>query len=132
MFLLADLKGGMARSIEEPSSEPTIRGPREGFTEALRTNTSLLRRKKIKKSSRLKMEPLRIGEITQTDVVITYIEGIVNESVLDEVRTRVKRIQIDGVLESGYIEEFIEDAPFFPLSYHSKYRTARCRGCKSA
>lgn len=111
--LLADLKGGAARSIEEPSSEPTIRGPREGFTEVLRTNTSLLRRKI--KSPRLKMEPLRIGKITQTDVVITYIEGIVNASVLDEVRKRVKRIQIDGVLESGYIEDFIEDAPFSPF-----------------
>jgi hypothetical protein len=111
--LLADLKGATVRSVEEPSSEPVIRGPREGFTEMLRTNTSMLRRRM--KSPRLKMEPLRIGKVTQTDVVITYIEGIVNKSVLDEVRERVQRIQIDGVLESGYIEEFIEDAPFSPF-----------------
>lgn len=111
--LIADMKGFAARSVEEPSSEPVIRGPREGFTETLRTNTSMIRRKI--KSHRLKMEPYLLGEITQTDLVIAYIEGIVNETVLDEVRKRIQRIQIDGVLESGYIEEFIEDAPFSPF-----------------
>ena len=48
-------------------------------------------------------------------MVITYIEGIAPDSVLDEVRQRVKRIQIDGVLESAFIEEFIEDQPFSPF-----------------
>ncbi|MCM3728194.1 spore germination protein [Neobacillus cucumis] len=111
--LLADIKGAAARSIEEPTSEPVIRGGREGFTEGLRTNTSLLRKRM--KSPRLKMEPLLVGKITQTDIVISYIEGIVNDSILAEVRERIKRIKIDGVLESGYIEEFIEDAPFSPF-----------------
>ena len=55
------------------------------------------------------MEPYSIGELSQTDVVIAYIEGIAPDSVLDEVRQRVKRIQIDGVLESAFIEEFIEE-----------------------
>ena len=61
------------------------------------------------------MEPYSIGELSQTDVVIAYIEGIAPDSVLDEVRQRVKRIQIDGVLESAFIEEFIEDQPFSPF-----------------
>jgi len=111
--LIADMKATVTRSIEEPSGEPVIRGPREGFTEALRTNTSLLRRKI--KSSRLKMESLVIGDITQTDIVISYIEGIATDSVLKEVRERIQRIQVDSILESGYIEEFIEDAPFSPF-----------------
>ncbi|MBD1383506.1 spore germination protein [Metabacillus arenae] len=111
--LVADMKSWVSRGVEEPSTEPVIRGPKEGFTETLRTNTSMLRRKM--KSPRLKIESLQIGEITQTDVALAYIEGIVNESVLNEVRKRVQRIQIDSVLESGYIEEFIEDAPFSPF-----------------
>lgn len=111
--LVADLKGFEKRSIEEPSAEVSVRGPREGFTETLRVNTSLVRRRI--RSPRLKMEPYTIGELTQTDIAITYIEGIAPNSVLEEVRKRVQRIQIDGVLDSAFIEEFIEDLPFSPF-----------------
>jgi spore germination protein KA len=111
--LIADLKGFEKRSIEEPSAEVSVRGPREGFTETLRVNTSLVRRRI--RSPRLKMEPYTIGELTQTDIAITYIEGIAPESVLEEVRKRVQRIEIDGVLDSAFIEEFIEDLPYSPF-----------------
>ena len=111
--LVASIKGWSKRGIEEPSTEQVIRGPREGFIETLRVNTSLIRRKI--QSERLKMEPLTIGGLTQTDVVILYIEGTVNDNVLQEVRKRLDRIQIDGILETGYLEEFIEDAPFSPF-----------------
>ncbi|HFK1514225.1 TPA: spore germination protein, partial [Bacillus paranthracis] len=111
--LVADLKGFEKRGIEEPAAEISVRGPRDGFTETLRVNTSLIRRRI--RSQRLKMEPYSIGELSQTDVVMAYIEGIAPDSVLDEVRQRVKRIQIDGVLESAFIEEFIEDQPFSPF-----------------
>ncbi|MEW9670906.1 spore germination protein [Ammoniphilus sp. 3BR4] len=118
--LITDMKGAASRSIQEPATEPVIRGPRDGFTETLRTNTSLLRRRL--KSPRMKMESLQLGAISQTDVVITYIEGIVNSSVLDEVRERVKRIEIDGILESNYIEELIEDTSYspFPTIQHTE------------
>ncbi|MGE7852921.1 spore germination protein [Bacillus paramycoides] len=111
--LVADLKGFEKRSIEEPAAEISVRGPRDGFTETLRVNTSLVRRRI--RSPRLKMEPYSIGELSQTDVVIAYIEGIAPNSVLDEVRQRIQRIQIDGVLDSAFIEEFIEDQPFSPF-----------------
>ncbi|MEV5028310.1 spore germination protein [Paenibacillus sp. LPE1-1-1.1] len=101
------------RPIEEPVAESGIRGPREGFTETLRTNTSLIRR--IVKSPLLKTETMKIGEYTQTNVVIAYIEGLVDTTLVEEVRTRLKRIRIDGILESGYIEEFIEDMPYSPF-----------------
>lgn len=111
--LLADLKGFEKRSIEEPGAELSVRGPRDGFTETLRVNTSLVRRRI--RSPRLKMEPYIIGDLSQTDIVIAYIEGIASNTVLEEVRQRVGRIQIDGVLESAFIEEFIEDLPFSPF-----------------
>ncbi|OIK16041.1 spore germination protein [Bacillus sp. MUM 116] len=111
--LVADLKGFDKRSIEEPAAEISVRGPRDGFTETLRVNTSLVRRRI--RSPRLKMEPYSIGDLSQTDVVIAYIEGIAPNTVLEEVRQRVQRIQIDGVLESAFIEEFIEDLPFSPF-----------------
>ncbi|MGW9103752.1 spore germination protein [Priestia megaterium] len=111
--IVADLKAWEARSVEEPVTEPVIRGPREGFLESLRVNTSMIRRKV--KSSRLKTVPLQVGEVTQTDIILTYVEGIVNEEVLKEVRNRIQKIEVDSILESGYIEEFIEDAPFSPF-----------------
>lgn len=101
------------RSIEEPVAEGVVRGPREGFIENLRVNTALLRRKI--KSQDLKMKSMKIGRYTKTDVVIAYIEGLVDHTLLEEVQNRLQRIDLDGVLESGYIEELIEDHPFSPF-----------------
>lgn len=101
------------RSIEEPTGESTIRGPREGFTESLGTNLSLLRRKI--KSPQLKTKAMKIGTYTQTEVVICYIEGIASATLLEEVEARLHRINIDGILETSYIEELIEDNPYSPF-----------------
>ncbi|WNS77586.1 spore germination protein [Bacillus sp. DTU_2020_1000418_1_SI_GHA_SEK_038] len=111
--ILADLKGFETRSISEPQTEVSIRGPRDGFTELLRTNTTLLRRRI--RSSKLKFESYSIGEFSKTDIEIAYIEGLATDTLLNEVRARLERIQIDGVLESEFIEEFIEDFPFSPF-----------------
>ena len=111
--LIAELKGLEKRGIEEPSSEAVIRGPRDGFTETLRVNTSLIRRRI--RTPKLKIEQFTIGKQTQTAVEVLYIEGIAKEAVVEEVRSRIGQISIDSVLGSGYIEEFIEDAPFSPF-----------------
>ncbi|WP_223594146.1 spore germination protein [Neobacillus bataviensis] len=101
------------RAIEEPMAESVVRGPRDGFTETLSVNISLLRRKI--KSPDLKMKSLVVGRYSQTQIVYMYIEGVVDQQLLEEVHNRLNRIDIDGVLESGYIEEFIEDNPFSPF-----------------
>ncbi|PLR98924.1 hypothetical protein CVD19_04125 [Bacillus sp. T33-2] len=111
--LLIAARGGTRRGVEEPVTEASIRGPREGFTENLRTNTALVRFRL--KSPKLKMEPFVLGEQTQTNIALCYIEGIISGNVLDEVRKRLKRIKIDSILESGYIEELIEDNPYSPF-----------------
>lgn len=65
---------------------------------------------------------MQLGRVTQTDVGIMYIHGIVDEKNVDEVRKRLSVIDIDGVLESGYIEELIENTnkTIFPTIYHSE------------
>ncbi|WP_169823978.1 spore germination protein [Bacillus marinisedimentorum] len=97
------------RGIQEPVTETVVRGPREGFVETLQVNTSMLRRKI--RNSRLKIEHLEIGEVTETPVAVAYIDGIANKELIKEVKKRLTGIKTDAILESGYIEEFIEDAP---------------------
>src|SRR5690606_9051062 len=111
--LVADMTDMKQRGIEEAPTAVRFRGPRDVFNESLRTNTALLR-KRIR-STRLKFVALTIGKLSQTDDVIAYIEGIATEALLDEVRKRLDKIEIDGILESEYIEEFIEDETFTPF-----------------
>ncbi|MDF2653291.1 MAG: GerA spore germination protein [Paenibacillus sp.] len=111
--LLADVKKFETRSIEEAPNEAALRGARQSFTENLRTNTMMLRR--IIATPNLKMESFKLGKQTQTDIIIAYYEGIVSMSVLNEVRNRINRIQIDRILESGDIEESIEDTHLSPF-----------------
>lgn len=100
----------ISRAIEEPSSEPVIRGSKEGFVERQNVNFGILRR--YIRSPRLKSEAFVVGDLTQTKVLVAYIEGLADDAVLDEVREKIASIQIDGVLESGTIEEQIVDDPF--------------------
>ncbi|MDF2964598.1 MAG: GerA spore germination protein, partial [Paenibacillus sp.] len=107
---LADLTEFKQRSIDEPSNEASIRGPREAFTETLRTNTSLIRRKI--KSPSLKFEAFQVGTKTNTQIMIAYVDGTVDTNVLVEVKKRLGNIKSSQVFDSSYIEEYIEDSPF--------------------
>lgn len=111
--LLLGVRGWNARQVSEPQSEILVRGPREGFTETLRTNTTLIRRRL--RSPNLVFEDFNIGRVTYTGVSIAYIRGLAAPDLVAEVKRRLKRIDIDGVLESGYLEEFIEDVPYSPF-----------------
>ncbi|WP_213585003.1 spore germination protein [Paenibacillus sp. J2TS4] len=111
--ILLGIRGPETRSVDEPSSESLVRGPREGFIENLRTNTALIRRKV--KSPRLKMKPLVVGKHTNTNLVVSYIDGLADPALIDEVVQRIELIDIDSVIESGYIEEMIQDSAYSPF-----------------
>ncbi|NUU61712.1 spore germination protein [Paenibacillus agri] len=108
------------RTVGEPTSQPSIRGPMDAFTENIQTNISLIRRRI--KDPQLWLEIHPIGTITKTSVAIMYQKNIVSGQILQEVRTRLDAIDIDSILESGYIEEFIQDktATPFPTVYNSE------------
>lgn len=101
------------RSVSEPSAESVVRGPRDGFVETLQTNAALLRRRI--RSPRLKMESLKRGELTLTEIRFAYIEGIVDPQLVDEVRRRLQQITLQSVLDSGYVEECLEDNSASPF-----------------
>ncbi|MDK2823358.1 MAG: spore germination protein [Clostridia bacterium] len=112
--LVIGTKGWASRGISEPDSEVVIRGPREGFTETIRINTSMVRRRLH--SNKLKIEARKIGTYTQTDVAILYMDGIVNSEIIKKVHKRLDSInEVDSILETGCIEQYIEDHPYSPF-----------------
>ncbi|PLR66914.1 spore germination protein [Bacillus sp. UMB0893] len=118
--LSASTKGGERRSILEPGTQVAVRGSRESFTESIGTNTAMVRR--IIKNPNLWIESIKIGTVTNTDVVLMYIHGIAKDEIIKEVRKRLERINLDSILESGYIEQMIEDQTLttFPTLYHTE------------
>ncbi|MEH7119857.1 spore germination protein [Neobacillus vireti] len=115
-----ETKGWEKRGITEPTTQLSIRGPKDSFTETLRTNTALLRRRI--KSPNLWIESMKIGTVTQTDIAIIYIKGIANDKIVNEVKKRLKRINIDSIIASGYVEQLIEDQTWttFPTTFHTE------------
>ena len=101
------------RTIDEPQSEPIIRGPHEGFTENIVTNMGLVR-KRIRNPS-LRFERMSVGTQTGTTLLMVYMENLAPESLVREVRGRLQAIRTDSVLESAYVEEFIQDRIWSPF-----------------
>ena len=102
------------KNIEVSEREVSIRGPQSGFSEVLETKIAQLRNK-IKHPA-LKIDSIRGGVYTNTGVVMAYLQDVVNPKLVEEVRRRLERvIHVDGILESGTIEELIEDNPFSPF-----------------
>lgn len=118
--LVCATQATVRRAIEEPPAETVIRGPREGFVESIQINTALIR-KRIK-TPNLWVEDFVLGHLTRTDIGIMYIKGLASEELISEVRQRVSGIEIDGIIESGDIEDMIEDSPFsvFPVVFRTE------------
>ncbi|MFC3803163.1 spore germination protein [Cohnella sp. GCM10012308] len=101
------------RGIDQPGTEQVIRGPREGFVEPLGPNLALIRYRL--QSAELRMRQLTIGRKTHSKVVICYMDGLTDPALLAEVERRIGAIDIDGILDSGYLEQFIEDNQWSPF-----------------
>ncbi|PNQ82817.1 spore germination protein [Paenibacillus sp. F4] len=111
--LLVGSPNGAIRSVNEPTSEALLRGPRIGFTEVLSENTSMLRRQGLNKS--LEMKKFQVGSRIKKDLVVAYIKDIVNPDLLEEVNRRISKIDMDFLAESGYVEQLIEDNYLSPF-----------------
>lgn len=107
--LVISSRGFKNRGVQEPQTEVVSRGPREGFSEPLTINTSLIRRRI--NNPNLRLETFSIGRQTQTKICIAYLAGVCNPKFVEELRKRIGRIDTDAIFGAGYIEQFIEDAP---------------------
>lgn len=101
--LIINTKGWRTRGISEPNDERVLQGPREGFDEALMLNLAMLRRKLP--TPDLCVEFLKCGRKTDTKIFICYLDSLVNHKTVETVKKRISKIDIDGILDSNYINE---------------------------
>lgn len=103
--LIINTKGWRSRGISEPDDERVLLGPREGFDEALMLNLAMLRRKLP--TPDLCVEMLNCGRKTDTKIFICYIDSLVKEKQVIKIKEKISKIDIDGILDSNYIDELI-------------------------
>lgn len=97
------------RTPSEPPTSPVIMGPREGFTEDLKTNITLIRRRFY--SQQLVFEQTTVGEETQTQVVLAYLNDVVDKKIVKEIKKKLSQIRIDGVVDSYYLLSLLSNRP---------------------
>ncbi len=108
--LMVDLKGWKTRGIKEPEDEKVLQGPREGFEEAALLNIAMIRRRL--QTPDFCCETMRVGRRTATMVFVCYLGSLADEKTVEELKKRIKKIDIDGILDSNYIAEQIRDKKY--------------------
>jgi len=101
-----EMRASLDRGVSIPTSEAIVRGPKDGFTENFNKNLGLIRRRI--KTPRLFAKEKKIGRKTKTRVGILYMDDIVDNSLVFEVNKRLDKIDIDAIIDSGYLRELIE------------------------
>ena len=102
-----DLKKFEVRAISEPPTGLAVRGPRNGFTESIKSNLSLVRR--YLKSTDLKVETTEKGKYTKTSIAIMYIDGLAKPEIVEKVRKKIEKINIDGIPDSSYVAKLLNE-----------------------
>jgi spore germination protein len=106
-------KGYPGMDVQEPDSEKVIRGSKEGFTDSVKTNTALIRKRV--RSSRVKVQELQMGVRSHTAVDLVYMDDLAYPEVLGEIKRRLGSYEIDGVPDSGVIEQLGEKKWYSPF-----------------
>lgn len=127
-YLVIETKLKLDRGITESTSEPLIRGPKDSFTENHAINLGLIR-KRIK-DPRLRINELKLGRRTNSKVAMIYIEDIAKKESVKEIQDTLKKIDIDGILDTGYLQDFLEkqNKSFFPKMISTERPDLSCQG----
>lgn len=104
------LSSQQKRSIEEPTTEYQVYGPKVGFIEDLTSNLAIMRQ--VIKDPRLKTKQYTVGKVTNTNVSVVYFEGAAEQNLLDELEQRILDAKIDNLINIGQLTKQIIDAPF--------------------
>ena len=111
--LQASTKGFPSRGVNEAKTEVVVQGPKDAFTEIGATNIVLIRRRI--RDTKLKVKRTKVGKRSKTDVAILYMEDIVRKEILQEVEYKINQIDIDVILDSGYIDQLLENRWLSPF-----------------
>ena len=106
-------KGYPSTGVMEAESEKVLRGSREGFSDSVKSNSALVRKRL--RDIRLKVEEYKIGVRSHTLTQVLYMDDLVHEGLLEEVKERLEEFQIDGILDSGMLEQLTEDVWYSPF-----------------
>lgn len=106
-------KGYPSTGVMEAESEKVLRGSREGFSDSVKSNSALVRKRL--RDTRLKVEEYKIGVRSHTLTQVLYMDDLVHEGLLEEVKERLEEFQIDGILDSGMLEQLTEDVWYSPF-----------------
>ena len=117
-------KGYPSMGVMEAESEKVLRGSREGFSDSVKSNSALVRKRL--RDTRLKVEEYYTGVRTHTLTQVLYMEDLVHEELLEQVKERLERFRIDGILDSGMLEQLTEDVWYSPFpQYQTTQRPDR-------
>ena len=106
-------KGYPGMGVPKADSEKGLRGSKEAFTESVKINTALVR-KRIR-TPKLKVEELFLGERSNTLLALVYLEELAYPNLLEEIRHRLAMIHTDGILDSGIVEQMTQDVWYSPF-----------------
>ncbi len=106
--LVIATRGWPNRGVGEPATENVVRGARDGFTESVRFNTVLIRRRI--RDTKLKVKSLSFGIRSRTDIAVMFMEDIARPELVEEVMKRINKYEVDAIFDSGYVEQLIEDS----------------------
>lgn len=111
--LLLNVRGWEKRGVQEPHLEVLTKGPRDSFTESLRTNTALVRRRV--KDPHVRVESLSLGVRSRTSTALLYIEDVADPQLVDSIRSRLNAIDLDSVLDAQYVAEYFQQPRWTPF-----------------
>lgn len=106
-------QGYPGRGVYEVESEKVIRGSNEGFSESVKLNTALIRKRL--RSPHVKVRESFAGKRTHTNVDLVYLKDLIHPEVLEEIEKRLQEFEIDGTLDSGIIEQLTEKKKYSPF-----------------
>ena len=123
-----EAKTGEKRGISPPEVENTVKGPKDAFTETVRTNTSLIRRHL--RSPWLRIYETQVGSESKTNVSLVWLEGVTDPNLVKRMQKRLQVITVDGFLSPSVVEEWITGsrATAFPLLHYTERTDKFSRG----
>lgn len=106
-------KGYPGTGVMKADSEKVLRGSKEAFSESVKVNTALIR-KRVRDTA-LKVKETPIGEYSNTMCAMVYVDGLVYPPILENLEKRMESFEIDGVLDGGVIEHLTADLKYSPF-----------------